>query len=159
MQRRSFIIIIIAAVGAVLAIGAGATYWFMVARPEHAKAAAVKPKKALFVSLAPMVVNIQANGQFGLGGESTYLQIGFEFSTVRKHAIKAFKSIQPAIRGNVLALMLDASPEILVKKAARDRLRARVLALVNTMLVKSDHDIGAHPFSHAYLTNFVTQPG
>lgn len=158
MQRRA-LIIISAAVVALLAIGAGATYWFMVVRPEHAKAAAAQPKKALFVSLAPMVVNIRAKGQFGLGGESTYLQIGFEFSSVQERAIKSFKSIQPAIRGNVLALMLNASPKILVKKAAREKLRARVLALVNKMMTKNDSKIGEHAFSRAYITNFVTQPG
>lgn len=158
MKRRTWITAISATI-CLVAVASGLSIWFFVVRPDQVKARADKPKKMLFVSIRPVVVNVHSKGQFGLSTGPTYLQIGFELATTDAKALSIFKSIQPAIRGNVLDVLLNASPDVLDKQVARNKLRARVLALVNGMLAQHAKKGAHHAFSSVYITRFVTQPG
>lgn len=155
-------LIVIIAVGVVVLLaGGGGAYYFLKIRRSKPSAMATKPqpKKKLFVSLKPLVVTIDQKGKFGLPIQATYLQVGFQFATVRDKARKAFKSLRPAIRGNVLSLLLNLSPDILREQSARDRMKKRVLRTVNDTIYRNQPNVGHDAFDQIYITRFVTQAG
>jgi len=159
-MRGKLIVIIAVAVVALLAAGGGAYYFLKVRRARPgAVATKLQPKKKLFVSLKPLVVSINKKGKLGLPDQSTYLQVGFQFETVHDKARTAFKDLRPAIRGNVLALLLNLSPEVLHSQAVRDRMKKHVLQTVNQTLYSNQPDVGHDAFDRVYVTRFVTQAG
>lgn len=157
MKRKKFLIV--TAVVLVLAGGCVVSYFFYFRHLLHHKAVAEQPSTHLFASIAPMVVNVHAqSGQFGLGGSSDgYLQVGFKLETDSQKVINAFEQLRPAVRGNVLTLMLKVSPEVLTKASARTALKNRILTSVNHTLRKYSPGIGKHRFRRIYFTRFVTQ--
>ena len=152
---RTKILIAIALV-VVLAIGGGG-YWYFKIRPKEVAAAKKAPKKKLFASVKPMVVGISGGSKYGLSSGTTYLQIGFQFQTVKKKAIADFDNLKPAIRGHIMSLLLDAKPAILNHKQARNQMKKSVLKEVNKIIVSNDPKFGKHVFDQVYITNFVTQ--
>lgn len=151
-------VLIAVAVVVILAIGGGG-YWYFKMRPKEVAAAKKAPKKKLFATLKPMVVGVSGNSQYGLSSGTTYLQIGFQFETVKKKSLSDFNSLKPAIRGHVMSLMLNAKPAILHKKQARQKMKQNVLAEVNKVIASNDPKAGKHAFDQIYITNFVTQSG
>lgn len=157
---RGKLIIIIAIVVVVLLAGGGAGYWYFMMRPSHTTAQKAKPpKKKLFVSLKPMVVSVEGQSQFGLSSGTTYLQIGFEFETVHQKALQAFNDLRPAIRGKVLTLLLNLSPDVLHQQDVRTKMKQKVLGVVNKTIADNEPDVGKQSFEQVYITNFVTQSG
>lgn len=162
-------LIIIAACVVILAfVGGGAFYYFEM-RPDPAAQAENKPApKPQFVSLKPLVVNLrtpdqgQGQGQFPMrmSSGSTYLQVGFQFSTTDAGAISAFDDMRPAIRGNVLDLLLQQSADVITSHSKRQQMKDAVLKVVNQTVTSAgaDNADGA-TFSKVYVTRFVTQPG
>lgn len=157
MKRKK--LLIITAVVILLAVGGGAGYFFYFRHLLHPKHEAAGPAAHLFASIAPMVVNVhEKSGQFGLGGGSDgYLQVGFKLETSSKKVIDTFEQLRPAVRGNVLTLMLEVSPDVLTKASARTALKNRILASVNHMLQKDVPALGKKRFRRIYFTRFVTQ--
>lgn len=150
--------IIIAMLVVMLLAGGGAAYWLL--RFQKSAQAAVQPvPKKVFVSLNPFVVSIQVPDKMGGPAAVTYLQIGFQFAAVHKRDVEAFKDLQPAIRGNVLALLLDLPPAILQQSKLRDQLKEKVLAEVNKTLANNRPELGKQAFTKVYITRFVTQAG
>lgn len=149
-------IIIAAIVVAVLVVGGGG-YWYFKMRPKEVATAKKAPKKKLFASIKPMVVGLSQKSNYGLTSGTTYLQIGFQFETVHKKAIKDFNSVKPAVRGHVMNLMLNLSPAVIHKKKARQKMKQSVLKEVNKVIANNDPKVGKHAFDHIYITNFVTQ--
>ena len=160
MKRKN--LLILSAIVGLLILGGGAGYFFYL-RPrfQHDGKDAKKGVVHLFASISPMVVNVHTpSGRFGLGGGSDgYLQVGFKLETNSGKVVDAFQRLRPAIRGNVLTLMLEVSPDVLTKTAARTALKNRVLASVNRTLRKDAPELGTHRFQRIYFTRFVTQSG
>lgn len=156
------IVIISAAAAVFIALIGGGGYYYFVRRhaPSTTAAAHQRPPRPEFVSLKSMVVNLQPSGSSYASdyGASAYLQVGFKFATTNDNAVEAFKSMQPAIRGNVLDLMLKQPAAVTHSEAARDRMKVAVLKTVNqtiaSQLDSSKKDPG---FSKVYITRFVTQ--
>lgn len=154
-------IVIIAAPIVLLAIlGGGGAYYYFIMRsaPSHA-AKAPKPKPE-FVALRPMVVNLQAsNGSSGNNyAAPTYLQVGFKLATTNDKAVQVFKDMQPAIRGNVLGLLLKQPASVTSSAAARKKMKAAVLKTVNQTIADQLNSAKKAPgFSKVYITRFVTQ--
>lgn len=157
MKRKK--LLIVSALVVVLAGAGGASYFYYFRHLLHPKTTADRPAVHLFASISPMVVNVhEQSGQFGLGGGSDgYLQVGFKLETSSKKVIDAFERLRPAVRGNVLTLMLKVSPDVLTKASARTALKDRILASVNHTLQKDAPDIGKKQFRRIYFTRFVTQ--
>lgn len=154
-------VIIAASIVVLLAIlgGGGAYYYFVMGgAPSHvAKAPKTQPE---FVALKPIVVNLQdSNGSSGNSyAAASYLQVGFKFATTSDKAVKIFKAMQPAIRGNVLDLLLKQPPSVTTSDAARKKMKAAVLKTVNqTIADQLDSAKKAPGFSKVYITRFVTQ--
>lgn len=148
-----------AAVLIIALIGGGGFYYFFVLRHESSQmtTAHQHPPKPDFVSLKSMVVNLQPSNGRKYGG-SVYLQVGFKFATTNSKAIKVFKSMQPAIRGNVLNLMLKQPATVTHSEKARDKMKKAVLKTVNqTIANQLDRANKASGFSKVYITRFVTQ--
>jgi flagellar basal body-associated protein FliL len=156
-MRGKTLIIVIASVGVVLLLGAGGAYW-MLGRHAKAHPVAKAAPKPLFVSLDPMTVSVHGQNRFGLQSDGAYLQVGFQFATVKKEAVNEFNAILPAVRGNVLSLLLNVSPKVLTEQAAREKMKQQVLAEVNKTLAKNDSSLAKQAFGKAYITLFVTQP-
>lgn len=157
MKRKK--LLIVSAIVLVLAGGGAASYFYYFRHVLHPKASTSATATHLFASIAPMVVNVHAqSGQFGLGGSSDgYLQVGFKLETDSKKVVDAFEQLRPAVRGNVLTLMLKVSPDVLTKASARAALKNRILANVNRTLQKDAPGIGKQRFRRIYFTRFVTQ--
>lgn len=157
MKRKK--LLTITALVILLAAGSGAAYLFYFRHLLYPKHASARPTIHLFASIAPMVVNVHGQSrQFGLGGGSNgYLQVGFKLETSSKKVIAAFERLRPAIRGNVLTLMLEVSPDVLTKASARTALKNRILANVNRTLQKDAPALGKKRFRRIYFTRFVTQ--
>lgn len=155
-------VIIPVAVGVVmLAAGAGAGMYFGGHRAPHSSAPPPKNvhHAVYFAAINPIVVSLSSQSSALLANVgSTYLQIGFQLESSNPKAKKTFKNLSPAIRGKVIALMLDASPTIIQSAKARDAIKAHVLADVNDILYTNDNTLGRHAFQHVYITDFVTQP-
>lgn len=151
-------LIIIPIMAVMLLAGGGAAYWFL--RGQLSAQAAVPPvPKKVFASLNPFVVSIQLPDKLGGPPAVTYLQIGFEFAAVHKEDVEAFKDLRPAIRGNVLALLLDLPPAILQQSKLREKMKQEVLEAVNKTLASNRPELGKQPFKKVYITRFVTQAG
>lgn len=161
MRDKRVVIIIILVSVIVLLAGGGAAYYFLKMRSAKTSVATAqaKPRKKLFVSLKPLVVSIEEKGKFGMPSQSTYLQVGFQFETVHARALHAFKDLRPAIRGNVLALLLNVSPAVLHQQSARDKMKQNVLKAVNETLHENEPKVGQTAFGQVYITRFVTQAG
>lgn len=157
MNRKKILILI--AVVVLLGLGGGAGYYFFLRPRLNPKEKTAASLVHLFASIDPMVVNVHAaSDKFGLGGGSDgYLQVGFKLETGSKEVIKAFQKLRPAIRGNVLTLMLEVSPDVLTKSSARTALKNRILASVNRTLQKDAPKVGKKRFRRIYFTRFVTQ--
>ncbi|MGN8158748.1 flagellar basal body-associated FliL family protein [Salinisphaera sp. RV14] len=153
--------VIIAASIVLLAIlgGSGAYYYFVMdSAPSHvAKAPKPQPK---FVALKPIVVNLQASNESSGNsyGSASYLQVGFKLATTNDKAVQAFKDMQPAIRGNVLDLLLEQPASVITSDAARKKMKAAVLKTVNQTIADQLDSAKKEPgFSKVYITRFVTQ--
>lgn len=151
-------VIIAAAVVVALGLGGGG-YWYFWMRPGEIAAAKAAPKKKLFAAIKPMVVGLSPSGKYGLASGTVYLQVGFQFETVHKKAIKDFASIKPAIRGHVMDLMLNLPLTVIHKKKIRTQMKQSVLDEVNKVIAANDPKAGKHSFDHIYITHFITQQG
>lgn len=156
-MRGKKVWIIIGAVVLLLLAGGG-TYFFLASRNTGTATAAKKPTKHLFADLQNLLVNIHGQSQDGLVADpGMYLQLGFKLETTSAKTITDFKALLPAIRGNVLNLLLDASSDVVSHSSARNKMKQKVLGVVNQTLNQNDPALGKHPFTQIYLTNFVTQ--
>lgn len=145
-----------------LALVGGGAFYYSEMRPAPAQAENKPAPKPQFVSLKPIVVTLQTQdqGQMSMSSVSTYLQVGFQFSTTDAGAVSAFKAMRPAIRGNVLDLLLQQPAKVITSDTQRRQMKAAVLKVVNQTLSDSgseNADGGA--FNKVYVTRFVTQPG
>lgn len=151
-MRKPLILII--ALLIVLSIAGAGGYFYFYKAPSSKQTA-----KLNFVSVKPMVVSLQPAKGNAFASGSTYLQVGFELSTTDLQAVQEFKAMRPAVRGNILDLLLKQPQSVISNDGQREKMKTAVLGAVNSTIAGSHDSKNEHMFSKIYVTRFVTQGG
>jgi flagellar protein FliL len=151
-QGRSRKPLVIGALVALVALGAGGYFW-QSHRAGHAangKTAAVNPSKVeLYLPLDPaFVVNFSDNDSL------RYLQVGITLMSHDPEAINVAKAADPVIRDGLVALFSNQDFSIISDAAGRQKLQQQALATVRKVVQAR---LGRPGIDALYFTSFVMQ--
>ncbi len=147
--------IILIAVTAVVLLGGGIGGVFAYLSLHHPKQAAkTLPKPIYFAQLGDIVVTVPADTS---DPTSTYVQITLQFSSFDTNALTSFDNLQPIIKSQVIALLMEKSAKELMDPATHDALSKSCLTIANQVLNKAANYTPPNPFTAAYITNLVEQ--
>lgn len=123
----------------IVLLGGGGYYMLQKNGSGKTAEKAAPPPKPSFVSMKSFTIHVagEKNGEFrGIG---SFIQIGFQLETTSATAVERFEARKPAVRGNVLSVLLEQPITILNDKDARKAMKASVLQVVNRTLSSADN--------------------
>ena len=116
----SLVKVLIGAVAAIVLAGAGGGAWYVLGRPAAAQqeAAGPAPESAapIFVKVAPLTVNLQAQD------DARFLHLGMTLRVRDERSRELVTGYMPELRSRALLLLSNRNPETLVTPEDRTRL-------------------------------------
>ena len=143
---RTFVLVGVIALVAVLATGVGGYFYFMHGSSGSAKAAEQPPPKPTFVKVDPMTVN--------LAGDSRVLYIGLSLSVANQVAADRLTTHMPEVRNRMLITLSDQSADTLTSANGK-----RAIARTLRETLRKPYTQGAKPvaINNVLFTDFIVQ--
>ncbi|WP_298222531.1 flagellar basal body-associated protein FliL [Acidocella sp.] len=148
--------IILAAVGALVLLGAGGgTVAYLHMKHHAGPPKPPPPKPILFAELDNLVVSVPVDSS-GQSGQA-YVQFSIEFASTDPKALVGFNGLKPIIKAKTINLLMTQTAKQLMDPSTHAALAKNCTAIANQVLDKSAAFTPPNPFTAAYITNLVEQ--